>query len=158
MARGEYDPARHGTEDAQLLTAAEHLELLATAQYLARSYKPSFEIDNALQAGTTWAQVAAALGTDAPSARAAYRQWADGQHDLLSRTQGRVGMSNARYAVALARLDEPDPGTAKAYAAEHPLLCAHADQNGAGSHWLEPGEKCPGAWPPEVVSDREAGQ
>ncbi|HEX5408012.1 MAG TPA: helix-turn-helix domain-containing protein [Pseudonocardiaceae bacterium] len=22
-------------------------------------------------------------------------------------------------------------------------LCAHADQNGAGMHWLEPGDRCP---------------
>ena len=24
-----------------------------------------------------------------------------------------------------------------------PILCAHADQDGAGAHWLAPGEKCP---------------
>ena len=25
------------------------------------------------------------------------------------------------------------------------LLCAHADRDGAGLHWLEPGQQCPGA-------------
>jgi hypothetical protein len=40
-----------------------------------------------------------------------------------------------------ARAGEPDPGVAKAYAATHRILCAHAD-DGKGAHWLEPGEKC----------------
>ena len=43
-APGEYDAARHGTGATEPLTAAEHLELLATAEYLARAYKPSFEL------------------------------------------------------------------------------------------------------------------
>src|SRR5258706_11786880 len=80
-ASGQYDPARHGTRDTGPLTAAEHLELVATAEYLSRSYKPAFEVDQALRAGATWAQVADALGTDEADARAAYRAWADGQHD-----------------------------------------------------------------------------
>jgi hypothetical protein len=50
-ARGEYDPTKHGTGDTEPLTAEEHLELLALGEYLARSYKPSFEVDNALRAG-----------------------------------------------------------------------------------------------------------
>jgi hypothetical protein len=47
-------------------------------------------------------------------------------------------------------------------------LCAHADHDGEGMHWLEPGEKC--SWPPappatvtdirscQRRADREAGQ
>jgi hypothetical protein len=64
-ARGEYDPAKHGAGDSEPLTAEEHLELLALGEYLARSYKPSFEVDHALRAGATWAQVAEALDADA---------------------------------------------------------------------------------------------
>ena len=45
QARGEYDPARHGPDDAEPLTTAEHLELLAAAEYLSRAYKPSVEVD-----------------------------------------------------------------------------------------------------------------
>jgi hypothetical protein len=45
----------------------------------------------------------------------------------------------------------PEPGAAKAYAAAHPVLCAHADQDDTGSHWLDPGKRCPGR-------DAEAGQ
>jgi len=141
-ASGEYDAARHGTGDTEPLTAAEHLELLATAEYLARAYKPSFETDNALRAGASWAQVADALGTDEAAARVAYRAWADGQHDMLTWTDGRLGMSDAEYAEAVARASGPEPGAAEAYAAAHRVLCAHADQDGAGAHWLAPGEKC----------------
>jgi hypothetical protein len=38
------------------------------------------------------------------------------------------------------------------YADRHPVLCAHAGDDGRGAHWLRPGEKCAGAEP-----DREAG-
>jgi hypothetical protein len=141
-ARGEYDPTKHGTGDTEPLTAEEHLELLALGEYLARSYKPSFEVDNALRAGATWAQVAEALDTDEAMARVAYRAWADGQHDMLRWTEARLGMSDAEYAEVIARAGEPELGAAKAYAATHRILCAHADDDGQGAHWLAPGEKC----------------
>ncbi|MGO9080207.1 MAG: hypothetical protein ACLQDY_14370 [Streptosporangiaceae bacterium] len=144
-ASGEYDAARHGAGDTEPVTAAEHLELLATAEYLARAYKPAFEVDNALRAGASWAQVAEALGADEAMARVEYRAWADGQHDMLTWTEGRLGMSDAEYAEALARAGEPEPGAAKAYAATHRVLCVHADQDGQGAHWLAPGEKCAAA-------------
>jgi hypothetical protein len=35
---------------------------------------------------------------------------------------------------------EPEPGQSA-----QRILCAHADQDGQGAHWLEPGETCPGA-------------
>ncbi len=108
QARGEYDPQRHGPDDTEPLTAAEHLELLATTEYLSRAYKPSSEVDYALRAGASWPQVAAALGTDEASARAAYREWADGQHDLLTWTGGRIGMSDAEHATAIERAAIPD--------------------------------------------------
>ena len=148
-ASGQYDPAKHGTRGTEPLTAAEHLELLATAEYLARAYKPHGEVDHALRVGATWRQVAEALGTDEAMARVEYRAWADGQHDMLRWADGRLGMSDAEYAEVLARAGEPDPGAAKAYAATHRVLCAHADQDGQGMHWLQPGEDCaaPGPGP-----------
>ncbi len=154
-ATGEYDAARHGTGDTEPLTAAEHLELLATAEYLARAYKPSCETDNALQAGASWAQIADALGTDEAAARAAYRAWADGQHDMLTWTEGRLGMSHAEYAEAMQRVAdgaEPDGASERAAAGPGAILCAHADRNGEGAHWLKAGETCPEA------PGREAGQ
>lgn len=141
-ASGEYDPAKHGAGASEPLTADEHLELLAIGEYLARSYKPVSEVDNALRAGATWNKIAAALDTDEAMAQVAYRAWADGQHDMLRWTEGRLGMSDAEYADALARAGEPDPGAAKAYAATHRVLCAHADDDGRDAHWLAPGEKC----------------
>jgi hypothetical protein len=134
-AAGEYDAARHGTGDTEPLTAAEHLELLATAEYLARAYKPSFETDNALRAGASWAQVADALGTDEAAARLAYRAWADGQHDMLTWTEGRLGMSHAEYAEAMQRVADGAAGPGA-------VLCAHADRDGEGAHWLKTGETC----------------
>jgi hypothetical protein len=141
-ARGEYDPDKHGAGDTEPLTAAEHLELLALGEYLARFYKPASEVDNALRAGATWEQVAEALDTDEAMARVAYRAWADGQHDMLSWTEGRLGMSDTEYAEVIARAGEPDPGAAQAYAATHRVLCAHAGDDGQGAHWLAPGRKC----------------
>jgi hypothetical protein len=107
-ARGEYDPERHGPDGTEPLSAAEHLELLATTEYLSRAYKPSFEVDHALRAGASWPQIAAALGTDDAAARVAYREWADGQHDLLTWTGGRIGMSDAEHAAAIKRSAIPD--------------------------------------------------
>jgi hypothetical protein len=141
-ASGQYDPAKHGAGDKEPLSRDEHLELLATAEYLARAYKPASEVDHALRGGATWGQVADALGTDEGMARVEYRAWADGQHDMLTWTDGRLGMSDAEYAEAKARAGEPEPGAAKAYAATHRVLCAHAGQDGRGAHWLQPGEKC----------------
>jgi hypothetical protein len=74
----------------------------------------------------------------------------------------RAEMVRKADAAGIPLLDDlPAPsGAAKAYAATHPVLCAHADQDGAGSHWLKPGETCAGAWPPVVTADAnpEAGQ
>ena len=154
-ASGEYDAARHGTGDTEPLTATEHLELLATAEYLARAYKPSFETDYALRAGASWAQVADALGTDEATARTAYRAWADGQHDMITWTDGRLGMSHAEYADAMRGVADgagPDGAPERAATGPGAILCAHADRNGEGAHWLAAGQTCP-----EALA-REAGQ
>jgi hypothetical protein len=120
-ASGKYDPAKHGTGDTEPLTAAEHLELLATAEYLSRSYKPHGEVHHALRAGADWREVAAALGTDEDAAREHYRSWAQGQHDMWASTgvwEGepphRFGMNDADYAAAMARAsNEAELGTAR---------------------------------------------
>jgi hypothetical protein len=102
-ATGQYDPARHGPGDTQPLTTTEHLELLATGEYLSRSYKAAPQVDDALRAGASWTQIADALGADDTTARSAYRAWADRQHDLLTWTEGQLGMSDAEYAEAMRR-------------------------------------------------------
>jgi hypothetical protein len=54
-ARGEYDPAKQGPGDDEPLTLAEHLEVLATGEVVARIYRHPAHVDRALQAGATWA-------------------------------------------------------------------------------------------------------
>jgi hypothetical protein len=145
-ARGEYDPARHGTRVPEPLTVDGRLELLANGEVLARYYRHPATLAHTVEAGASWEQIAAARGASAEQARQEYREWAEGQHDLWTGKwggePGRSGLDDAGYAEAIARAGEPDPGAAKAYAATHRILCAHADDDGKGAHWLEPGEKC----------------
>jgi hypothetical protein len=78
-ARGTYDPQRHGDADQyQPLTAAEHLEILAAGEMLARYYRHPARIDEAVKAGASWSQIAEATGSDEAQARQGYREWADG--------------------------------------------------------------------------------
>ena len=62
------------------LTVAEHLEVLALGERIARYYRHPSQVDKAVKAGASWEQIAAATGTTAEAARAAYREWAEGQH------------------------------------------------------------------------------
>ena len=76
------------------LTVAEYLEMLALGERIARYYRHPSTVDRAVKAGATWDQIAAATGTTAEAARAAYREWADGQHTY-------AGMGDDEYAAAL---------------------------------------------------------
>jgi hypothetical protein len=110
QARGEYDEDKHpGPGEYQPLTVAEHLEMLALGAAIAFYYRHPAGVDHAARAGATWEQIAAARNTTAEAARAAYREWAEGQHKY-------AGMSDAEYAAALERAGEPGeaavPGTA----------------------------------------------
>lgn len=146
--RGQFDPDNIGAQAlaaAEPLVVAERLELLAIGEVLARYYRHPSMLDHAAKGGASWEEIGAARGTSADQARQAYRDWAEGQHNLLSWTAGRLGMSDAEYAEAVARADAPDPetpGYPKAYAAAYSTLCAHADEDGRDAHWLAPGEKC----------------
>jgi hypothetical protein len=110
QARGEYDPGKHPDPAGyEPLTVAELLEMLALGEAIAFYYRHPAGVDHAVRAGATWEQIAAARNTTAEAARAAYRQWAEGQHTY-------AGMSDTVYAAALERAGEPDaagePGTA----------------------------------------------
>jgi hypothetical protein len=113
-ARGEWDEAKFGKGGEQPLTADEHLELLATAEYLHRSYQPTGgQMGRALDAGADWLAVAQAVGTTEADARGQYRQWAESQHDMWASTGAwegapphRFGMNDADYAAAIARAGE----------------------------------------------------
>jgi hypothetical protein len=110
-ARGEYDPARHGTRTPEPLTVGECLELLTNGEVLARYYRHPAKLAHAVEAGASWEQIGAARGESAEQACQDYREWAEGQHDLWtgkwSGEPGRSGLDDAGYAEALRRL-EPD--------------------------------------------------
>jgi hypothetical protein len=80
-AKGTYDPARHDAEAHEPLTVAEHLEVLATGEIVARDYRHPVDVDRALRSDATWQQVADARGCDEAEARRDCRTWAKGQHD-----------------------------------------------------------------------------
>ncbi len=108
VARGEYAPRIHGDAGGpEPLTVTEHLELLAAGELLARYYRHPAHAHRALQAGATWAQVAAATGRDQAQARRDYREWAEDQHRLWTDFNGELGIDEAEYAAATARADLP---------------------------------------------------
>ena len=102
VARGAYDPARHGAEDRPPLAAAENIELLALAECIARTVRHSALAHHALLAGVTWAEIARVVDSDEPTVRREYQQWADDQHDL-NQHYPHLGMTAAEHAAATAR-------------------------------------------------------
>ena len=85
QARGDWNDDRSlKPEDYPPLTAAEHLELIALGEVIARRYRHPALVYLAVVAGATWDQIAAADGTSADQARRAYRAWAEGQCRLRS--------------------------------------------------------------------------
>ena len=95
------DPALN-PEDFPPLTTAEHLELLALGEALARHYRHPAQVHDAVRAGATWQQVAAATGGDPDQARQVYRAWAEGQHRLRQDFPGgALGLGDEEYAAAV---------------------------------------------------------
>ena len=109
QARGEWGDARSiRPEDFPPLTAAEHLELIALGEVMARHYRHPAQVHHAVLAGATWGQIAAAAGGDPEQARQAYRQWAEGQHRLRSGFPGgTIGLDDEEYAAAIKAAGEP---------------------------------------------------
>jgi hypothetical protein len=99
-ARGTYEPSEHVNEEKfPPLTVAEHLEMLALGERIARYYQHPAQVHQAVRAGATWEQIAAAAGTTEAGARAAHREWADGQRRLHA-DMG-IGLDDAEYAAEL---------------------------------------------------------
>ena len=105
-ARGTYEANEHVNEEKfPPLTTVEHLELLALGERIARYYRHPSQVDAAVKAGATWEQIAAAIGSAETAARAAYREWAEGQHKY-------AGMDDAEYAAAIKAAGAGTPGGA----------------------------------------------
>jgi len=114
QARGEWTADRErliGPAKYPPLELAERLELIALGEHIALYYRHPSQIDRAVRAGATWDLIAAATGTTAGAARAAYREWAEGQHAY-------AGMNDAEYAAALEQAGEPDAAVLPATAAD----------------------------------------
>ncbi len=129
---------------------------MATGEVLARYYRHPTKLDDAAKAGATWDQIGAARGTSGEEARQDYREWADGQHHLLTWTEGRLGMSDAEHAEVMQRLGEPGTGRTGGRPFGGKILCAHADQDGRGMHWKLQGEACTAT--AEPTAGLEAGE
>jgi hypothetical protein len=158
--RGEFDPASLGHQlvaASEPLSAAEHLEHMAIGEVLARYYRHPSMPDHAVKAGASWEQIGAARGTSAGQARRDYREWAEGQHNLLTWTEGRIDMSDAEHPTAIARACGPEtyPGGI-GIQTRGQILCAHADQDGQGMHWKLPGHACTAT--AALNAETEAGQ
>jgi hypothetical protein len=100
------------SDGSEPLTAAEHLEMMAAGEVLARYYQRSqARIDRAVRAGASWEQVAAATGISAAQARQEYRDWAGQQH-VRSKNPNPygLGLDDVEYLSALARAAEPEAG------------------------------------------------
>ena len=104
QARGDWGDDRSlSPEDYPPLTAAEHLELIALGEVIARHYRHPALVHHAVLAGATWEQIAAAAGGDPEQARQAYREWAAGRHRLRADFPGgTIGLDDEEYAAALA--------------------------------------------------------
>lgn len=110
-ARGTYDPHRQSHLDKYPpLTTGEQLEVLASGEMLARHYRHPALVHNAVKAGASWAQVAAATEADEAQVRERYRKWADTQHALHAYSGGTLGMDDAEHAAAITRAAEPSAG------------------------------------------------
>ena len=103
QARGEWNDDRSlNPADYPPLTVAEHLELIALGEVMARHYRHPAQVHHAVVAGATWEQIAAAGGGDADRARLAYREWAEGQHQLRRDfPDGTIGLGDEEYAAAV---------------------------------------------------------
>jgi hypothetical protein len=112
-ARGQWTGDRARTlnpDDYPPLTVAEYLEMLALGERIARYYRHPSQVDKAVKAGASWAQVGAATGISAEAARAAYREWAEGQHRLHAGGYG--GLDDEEYAAAIEAARTGAPGGA----------------------------------------------
>jgi hypothetical protein len=120
QARGEWNDDRSlDPADYPPLTAAEHLELIALGERLARHYRHLALVHHAVVAGATWEQIAAATGGDAGQARQAYRDWAEGQHRLRSDFPGgTIGLGDEEYTAAIEAAGGPHAAPAPGGAAE----------------------------------------
>jgi hypothetical protein len=90
------------------LTVREFLELLSLGEHLARHFRDSFRVHQAVQAGATWPRIAAARAETSLQARQNYVIWADEQRAIAEADPGMTtGMSKAEHVIARAAASMP---------------------------------------------------
>ncbi|MGW0822742.1 hypothetical protein [Streptomyces sp. NPDC002845] len=97
--------------DGEALGRAELLELLALSEVVARkaAYGRQLTVRAAREAGASWSQIGAALGTSKQAAWEAHTRWIDGQAAAYGRP-GQMGIDEDDAAEARAIAGEPDEG------------------------------------------------
>ncbi|WP_405147712.1 hypothetical protein OG589_08595 [Sphaerisporangium sp. NBC_01403] len=95
---------------AQPLTRAEALELLALGEVIARKagYGRQLSVRSARQAGASWSQIGAALGTSKQAAWEAHSRWIDEQ-SKEHRDDGFWGWDESELAAARRLVGHPGP-------------------------------------------------
>jgi hypothetical protein len=105
-------PAGETADDtgAPPLTLDEALELLALSEVIARKagYGRQLTVRSARQAGASWSQIGAALGTSKQAAWEAHSRWIDGQAEQHRRS-GYEGLDESAVAAARALAGTPEP-------------------------------------------------
>jgi hypothetical protein len=104
------DPAAGDDPGAAALTRGEALELLALSEVIARKagYGRQLTVRSARQAGASWSQIGAALGTSKQAAWEAHSRWIDGQAEQ-HQCSGYQGLDDGAVAAARALAGEPEP-------------------------------------------------
>lgn len=111
QARGQWNNDRSlNPDDYPAFTLAEHLEVIALGEVIARHYRHPSQVHHAVLSGATWAQIAAAAGSDLDEVRQAYTAWAEGQRKLRQDFPGgTIGLGDEEYAAALKAADAGTP-------------------------------------------------
>ncbi|MFF8682273.1 hypothetical protein ACF07F_30620 [Streptomyces sp. NPDC015237] len=95
--------------DAEALDRPQLLELLALSEVVARkaAYGRQLTVRAAREAGASWSQIGAALGTSKQAAWEAHTRWSDAQEAARDRP-GEIGLDAAEVAEARAVAGDPD--------------------------------------------------
>ncbi|MER7720208.1 hypothetical protein ABTX99_25275 [Streptomyces flaveolus] len=95
--------------DEEALDRAQLLELLALSEVVARkaAYGRQLTVRAAREAGASWSQIGAALGTSKQAAWEAHLRWIDAQEAARGRP-GEIGFDPADAAEARAVAGDPD--------------------------------------------------
>ncbi|MEU6455961.1 hypothetical protein [Streptomyces sp. NPDC047065] len=95
--------------DAEALDRPQLLELLALSEVVARkaAYGRQLTVRAAREAGASWSQIGAALGTSKQAAWEAHTRWIDAQEAARHR-RCEIGLDAAQVAEARAVAGDPD--------------------------------------------------